>query len=260
MNVEEILQENEQRMAPPPLPRYAEVPGDVTLMGFEEWAWRYVYIKPKGGGDDIPFRLNAPQRKLVKALEAMRLPDKPIRLILLKARQWGGSTCVQMYMAWLQMVHKTGLNSLIIAHFNGAAVEIKDMFDRMLGHYPPKLLGEKEPGKMTERVGGSPSVFRVIPRNCKVKVGSAESPDSCRGGDYSLVHLSEVGLWKSTRMRAPEQIVRSACSGVLLQPLTMIVYESTANGTGTFFHQEYEAARRGESQFQPLFVAWYEIE
>ena len=42
--------------------------------------------------------------------------------------------------------------------------------------------------------------------------------------------------------------------------MTMILFESTANGTGNFFHREYEAARRGESQFRPLFVAWYEIE
>ena len=32
--------------------------------------------------------------------------------------------------------------------------------------------------------------------------------------------------------KAPEDIVRSACSGILLKPYTMIVYESTANGTG----------------------------
>ena len=55
-------------------------------------------------------------------------------------------------------------------------------------------------------------------------------------------------------------MMRAACSGVLLEPMTMIVMESTANGTGNFFHTEYEAAKRGESQFSPLFVAWYEID
>lgn len=201
----------------------------------------------------------------MEALEKMRREGKPIRLILLKARQWGGSTCAQLYMAWLQLVHKKGLNSLIIAHQSVATDEIKDMFDRMLRQYPEEMIyepGEEfNPGaKLMECVGGSRASFRVIPRNCKVKLGTAETPDSCRGGDYNLVHCSEVGLWKTTRRKTPEQIVRAATSGVLLQPMTMILYESTANGTGNFFHKEYEAAKRGESQFRPLFVAWYEIE
>jgi hypothetical protein len=74
------------------------------------------------------------------------------------------------------------------------------------------------------------------------------------------VHCSEVAMWKKTDGKTPEQIVRSACSGILLRPYTMIVYESTANGTGNFFHTEYEAAKEGKSQFEALFIAWYDIE
>ena len=53
---------------------------------------------------------------IIEKFEKDRIADKPIRLILLKARQWGGSTATQMYFAWLQFIHKVGLNSLIIAH------------------------------------------------------------------------------------------------------------------------------------------------
>lgn len=232
---------------------------------FAYWAATRAYIKNKRGGDDMLFVLNRPQRKLVERLEAMRLSNRPIRLILLKARQWGGSTSVQLYFSWLQLVHNRGLNSLIIAHQGVGSEEIKDMFDRMISRYPLELLHEEEekpePGeKRVEWVGKSRTMFRVPARNCKVKVGSAERPDSCRGGDYSLVHCSEVGIWKKTLGKTPEQILRSACSGVLLQPMTMIVYESTANGTGNFFHREYEAAKSGKSQFEPMFVSWFEID
>lgn len=232
---------------------------------FPFWAATFAYIKRKGGGDDILFVLNHPQRKLVNVLEKMRREEKPVRLILLKARQWGGSTCAQLYMSWLQLVHEKGLNSLIIAHQGAATDEIKDMFDRMLKNYPGWMLHDpdeeySEKEKRIERVGGYGASFRVVPRNCKVKVATAETPDSCRGGDYNLVHCSEVGIWRTTQRKTPEQILRSACSGVLLKPMTMILYESTANGTGNFFHREYEAAKSGVSQFKPLFVAWHEIE
>lgn len=229
------------------------------------WAAMFAYIKRKGGGSDVLFRLNRPQRKLIKRLEKMRKAGKPIRLILLKARQWGGSTAIQIYMAWLQLVHEVGLNSLIIAHQGTGSDEIKDMFDRMIKSYPVEMLHElgdayapNEP-KMVG-VGKSGNIFRVPQRNCKIKIGTAERPNSCRGGDYNLVHLSEVALWKETDGKKPEDIVRSACSGILLRPYTMIVYESTPNGVGNFFHKEYLAAKKGLSQFEAMFVAWFEIE
>lgn len=229
------------------------------------WAAMFVYIKNKGGGDDVLFKLTRPQRRFVARLEELRLAGKPIRIILLKARQWGGSTVSQLYMAWLMLVHKVGLNSLIIAHQGTATDEIKDMFDRMIKRYPVGLLYElgasydnNEP-KMVA-VGKSGAIFRVPQRNCKVKLGTAERPDSCRGGDYNLVHCSEVGIWKKTDGKSPEDIVRSACSGILLEPYTMIVYESTANGTGNFFQREYDAAKRGQSQFEAMFVSWFDIE
>lgn len=232
---------------------------------FAFWAALYVYIKNKGGGDDVLFRLTRPQRKFVERLEKLRKANKPIRIVLLKARQWGGSTTSQLYMAWLQLIHKVGLNSLIIAHQGAGSDEIKDMFDRMIKAYPITMLyklGEtyNENESKLVGVGHSGSIHRVPQRNCKIKIGTAERPDSCRGGDYNLVHLSEVGLWKKTDGKKPEDIVRSACSGILLKPYTMIVYESTANGTGNFFQHEYDAAKRGTSQFEAMFVSWFDIE
>ena len=232
---------------------------------FAFWAALYVFIKNKGGGDDVLFRLTRPQRKFVERLEKLRKANKPIRIVLLKARQWGGSTTSQLYMAWLQLIHKVGLNSLIIAHQGAGSDEIKDMFDRMIKAYPTSMLyklGEtyNENESKLVGVGHSGSIHRVPQRNCKIKIGTAERPDSCRGGDYNLVHLSEVGLWKTTDGKKPEDIVRSACSGILLKPYTMIVYESTANGTGNFFQREYDAAKRGTSQFEAMFVSWFDIE
>ena len=232
---------------------------------FPFWAAMFVYIKNKGGGEDVLFRLTRPQRRFVELLESFRSANKPIRIVLLKARQWGGSTTSQLYMAWLQLIHKVGLNSLIIAHQGAGSDEIKDMFDRMIKNYPVAMLhklGDAYDENETKMVGvgKSGSIYRVPQRNCKIKIGTAERPDSCRGGDYNLVHLSEVGLWKVTDGKKPEDIVRSACSGVLLQPYTMIVYESTANGSGNFFEGEYKDAKMGKSQFTSMFVSWFDIE
>ena len=157
------------------------------------------------------------------------------------------------------------MNSLIVGHVKAASTEVSNMFERLINAYPierlypigasfkpnePKLIG----------IGSERNVRRIPQRSCNIKLGTAEAPDSARGGDYNLVHCTEVGLWKTTEGRRPSRSIRSACSGVLYKPYTMIVYESTANGTGNFFQREYDAARRGDSQFKALFVAWFEIE
>lgn len=229
------------------------------------WCATLVYIKRKGGGKDILFRLNRPQRRLVERLERMRKAGKPIRLVLLKARQWGGSTCIQMYMAWLQMCHVEGLNSLIIAHQSSASDKIKAMFKKMISAYPLSMLhklGDVYPSneKKYIGVGNTGSINRIPQRNCDINVGTAESAQGPRSGDYNLLHLSEVGLWPRTEKMDPEDIVRSATTGVLYAPNTMIAYESTPDGAGTFFHEEYLAAKNGESQYEALFIAWWQIE
>ena len=107
---------------------------------FAFWCAMFVIIKNKGGGDDVHFLLNCPQRELVVWLERKRINRMPIRLVLLKARQWGGSTLIQMYIAWLQLVHCRGLNSLIIAQVKDTSTEIMDMFDKMISEYPLQML------------------------------------------------------------------------------------------------------------------------
>lgn len=279
IDINDIMKENERRLAvihAPYDPLKGSEEGKIDVercrRDFEYWAATCCYIKNKKGGEDILFRLNRPQRKMVEVLEKMRTTFKPIRLILLKARQWGGSTCSQLYMAWLQLMHKEGLNSLIVAHQHMATYEIRDMFLRMIENYPEKMFprsleeDDEEPKQGRKRKAlkrtatAGPGTLRVVPANFKVKVGSAERPHSCRSGDYSLVHCSEVALWNKTRLKTPEDMMRSATSGVLLEPLTMIVLESTANGTENFFHTEYKAAKKGESQFTPLFIPWFDIE
>ena len=225
---------------------------------FEFWAYSFVRIKDKLGANDIPFRLNRPQRRILGMLESMRTAGRPIRLILLKARQWGGSTLIQIYMAWIQLVHRRNWNSVICAHIKESAANIKGMYSKLLANYPDWLLDEGKPKfRPFERMANT-SV--IAGRDCRVTIGSAESQESIRGIDVAMAHLSEVAFWRNSRMKSPEQLVRSVCGSIMLLPYSMVVMESTANGTGSYFHQECERAKRHESDKQFAFVPWFEIE
>lgn len=228
------------------------------------WAYSFVKIKTKEGGDDMPFMLRLPQRRLVESMEQMRMAGKPVRVILLKARQWGGSTAVQIYMAWIQLCHQKGWNSIIVGHINASSLEVKGMFTKLMKSYPSWLLHEEtevwDPKEKSIRpFEGSTSIDLIPARNCKIKTGTAENPEGARGGDSAMAHCTEVAFWRKTDKKTPSQIVKSVCGGLLQTPLSLKIFESTANGTGNFFHKEWQRAKRGESDMKPIFVPWFEI-
>ena len=227
---------------------------------FEFWCARCVTIRDKMSGRSVPFVLNRPQRRLVAVMEGQRMAGQPVRIILLKARQWGASTLVQMYLAWMQMVRHKGWNSIICGHKHTSSKSIKRMYNTLLRHYPREMLDEEDADKLRfSKLEGQPNVQQIEARDCLVITGSSLSEDAARGYDLSMAHLSEVAFWKDSAMHDPDDVVRSVCGSVVLKPETVIVLESTANGVGTFFHDEWLRAKSGSSDKEAVFVPWHEI-
>jgi len=226
---------------------------------FEFWCARCATIKDKVKCCDVPFIPNAPQRRLLAVMEQQRVARRPIRVMLLKARQWGGSTLVQLYMAWMQLVRHKGWNSLICGHMHQTSKSIKRMYNLLLRHYPPELLDEGARQPQFTKLEGQPNVQQIDSRDCLVITASSRSEDAARGYDISMAHLSEVAFWPSSTMHDPNDVVRSVCGSVVLKPDSVIVMESTANGVGDYFHDEWVRSQAGRSDKQAVFVPWHEI-
>ncbi len=226
---------------------------------FEFWCRTCVTVTLKGLGREGPLILNAPQRRLVAELERQRQAAVPIRVVLLKARQWGGSTLVQTYMAWMQMVLRTHWNSVICSHLRGTSAAIKGMYTRLLRNYPTRFLpGGTRPE--FKRFEGSANAHMLTGRDSLVITGSAVTQEMVRGYDVNMAHLSEVAFWPDTDRHSPGDVMRSICGTVPLAPDTLIVLESTANGVGGYFHSLWINACAGHGGYAPVFVPWHEIE
>lgn len=233
-------------------------------------AYAYFEIKNKEGGKNIHFKLTYPQRYLLGILEEMRLKSEPIRIILLKARQWGGSTLVQLYIAWIQLFWKEGWYSVIVAQDASTSRKIKAMYSKMLESLPPWLINCPDDAELAFTPYEGSQLDSIITygkgtnittaRDTVITIGTYNNPTSGRGGDMSCVHYSEVGLWEDTDGKTPEDIIRSISSSLLLAPFTVEVIESTANGMGNFYYRAYQAAKKGESNRKAVFVPWFFIE
>ena len=227
---------------------------------FEFWAITCAKIQDKLTKKMIPFKLNRGQRKLLGRYESQRLAGKPIRVILVKARQWGGSTLTQIYMLWLQLHHYENWHSAIISQLQSQSVNIRNMLSKVLINLPSYH------AKASLKTFEQQQLIKHIPeRGCKILVNSAENPEATRSFDFSMVHMSEVALWADTATKSGDDIAQSIYATVPDdQPGTFIVMESTAKGIGNFFHRQWLAAQDNKTNnidgLYPIFVAWYEIE
>lgn len=225
---------------------------------FEYWCAKCVTIKRKSGGYG-PLILNAPQRRLLALLEEQRLGGRPIRAIILKARQWGGSTLVQTYMAWIQSCHRTDWHSVICAQQKDTASTIRGMYSKILECYPEHLWEGDAPPRF-KPFEGSSNIREIAGRGCRVALCSSENPDAIRGTDFAMAHLSETAYWRSGPVHNAENIFVAVSGSILMAPYSLVVMESTANGVGNYFHTEWLRSCRGESDKLPIFVPWFEIE
>lgn len=222
---------------------------------FEFWAISAIKIQHAEELDYVPFILRKAQRKLLKVLEDMRIVGTPMRVILLKARQWGGSTFVQMYMFWIQQIHKKNWHMAVCAQGDDPAKNINAMYSRAAEQYP------KDIGTITltayER---SPKNRICVETGGILGIGSYINDKQFRSFNYPMIHLSEVAYWEDTLKRKGEKVAQSLRNTVKYVPYSLIVLESTANGKGNFFHNEWLSAASGKSRYKPVFVAWWEIE
>ena len=222
---------------------------------FEFWALLTVKIQDKISKGIIPFKMRMAQRILFKELEEMRMAKKPIRLILLKSRQYGGSTLIQMYMLWIQTQLKENWHSAICADVEDQARNIRGMFARAAKEYPGEV------GAITLLpYQGSAKNKMIRERGCIIGIGSMQKPDNLRSYDFSMLHLSEVGLFKETEGRKPEDLTQTLRSALPSMPLTLEVLESTAKGVGNFFHREWLDAKNKVSGYKACFVPWFIID
>lgn len=225
---------------------------------FEYWARSMTTISDKGKGRDIPFTLNRAQREYLAAMEKLRLAGKPIDIILCKARQWGGSTLTQLYMLWIQLVHKRNWNSVICGDIEKQSSIVAGMLAKVINRYPRWATGGRQ--ITTTPYQGAQKTRVISWSNSRYSLGSSQKPDSLRSEDISMAHLTEVGLWRATQGRKPEDLVQSIFGSIASGPYTMKVLESTAKGVGNYFHRTWIDATEGRNNFAPVFIPWYSID
>lgn len=229
---------------------------------FPFWAWFCIRIKAKQGGR-VRFKLNYPQLIVLQECEMLREAGEPIDIIILKARQWGGSTFCIFYQSWLLFKWDHYHSFSVAAHVQTAAETIVKMLRRAMADYPAWDLGLSEDASLHFAPAGKSGNSYVIKDDAdrmvfeaEIHIGSAEKPDTLRSKDIAGVHYSEVGLFPDTPEKRPEDLIADISGGILKTRLSMQAMESTAKSSDDYFHDAYVAAKEGKSSYHPIFIGW----
>lgn len=221
---------------------------------------RNLMIKDKATGRVVPLEFNWAQRKLVELVLADLAAGRPVRYIVLKARQMGISTVIEALCFWWISTHRN-LNAAIVAHEKDASVNLYKMFRRFYENAHPYF---RPALKYNTKNALTFDVEDDVKQECLDEglpvpgLGSeiatfVAKEDGGRSGTNHFVHGSEVGAWDSNA-----DVVSSLLQTVPMEPNTFIFFESTAKGVGNYFFAEWMSAERGESQFRPFFLAWHD--
>lgn len=216
-------------------------------------------IKTKTGAV-VPFRLNDAQRKLYAVAKRQQDAGKPVRLIILKARQLGFSTLTEGLIFHACATRKN-VNALIVAHREDATNNLFRMSKLFYDELPAPVKPMLRASNAQELVFENPSKLRSEREakpglRSRIRCATAGGRGIGRSDTLQCVHLSEYAFWpdgadgKAATLAGILQAVPSL-------PGTMVVIESTANGFEDF-KERWDAAVAGENDFEPVFFAWFE--
>jgi len=220
----------------------------VILKNFPLFAVKLLKIQTKEK-QLVPFKLRKGQTRIWKAVEKCIKENKPIRIIILKARQIGSSTFCEALVFWFT-VTIPNTRTLIIADEQiraEALFRISKLFyehlDDDIEGFKPTVSTDNKKMMIFDKMG---SQF-VIEMATKIKGGRT----------YTIhnIHSSETAFYPRA-----EELFTATLPSVPIAPNTCIILESTSAGYGGYFHNEWKRAVKGESDFIPIFIAWYDWE
>lgn len=166
-----------------------------------------------------------------------------IRVIILKARQMGLSTIVEAVIFVLSVLYEN-FQSMIISHEADSAEHILNMTKRYWDTY---LFKDMHVEKYSARKQLSWSDLES-----NIGVATAKNTNAGRSKTLHALHASEVAFWDQ-----PKELVTGLRQSFPSFGITLIALESTANGIGNYFHEQWQEAEAGRSEYVPKFYPWH---
>lgn len=237
-----------QNIAPPPKSDEDAYFKWRLLTDFEFYAKYLLKISTKG--TMIPLDLNRPgyqntQKKISMLHDAMEKAGLPVRIIVLKARRQGASTLIQGR-GFHRATQVPYQRVKVVAHDAESTEYIFGMGRLFYEELPKELRPMVRYSRRTELSFENPKDENRAENpglRSRITVATAGSKEAGRAQEVSFLHLSEVAFYENAA-----QLSAGLLRTVDRIPGTAIYMESTANGAGGYFYDQYWAHKDGKEK------------
>lgn len=194
----------------------------------------------------VPLKLKSAQRIIMNKILELKEQKKPVRIWILKYRQGGVSTMIEALIFSIAS-QQANVNALIMADEKDKSThlfEMSKLFQEELEKNSPHLV---EPLKKSNE-----KKLEWERSRSQILITSSENPDAARAFTFQIATLSEC-----SRFRDLKQVLGALLQSVPDHERTMIIGETTANGLGGAFYDEWIKAEQGRSDWVALFIPWF---
>ena len=211
-------------------------------------------------GSIIPFRMNQPQKRLYEVIREQWKAGKPVRVIILKARQMGFSTLTEAIIFWIAST-AFNVTAMIVAHKEEATANLYRMSRRFYDNLPERIKPMVQSSNAQELIFDTPTRYKGTVKGLGSRIRCATAGGGGIGRSYTLraAHLSEFAFWPGDKLETLTGLLQAVPD----LPGTLVIIESTANGFDEFKKQwdlAVENQKQGIDGFIPVFFAWYEMD
>ena len=140
--------------------------------------------------------------------------------------------------------HNKGTQCFILTHALDATNNLFKMAQRFYQNTPNLVQPDISTNNSKELIFGR--------LDSGYKLGTAENKAVGRSSTIQLFHGSEIAFWANA-----QEHTKGILQAVPDATGTEIILESTANGVGNYFHQMWQKAESGQSDFIAIFVPWF---
>jgi len=174
-----------------------------------------------------------------------------LRVILAKARQVGGTVISEAILAHLTLLSQNTRSLIASDDIKVGSVALYRKFATIYDNLPPWMRPIAE-----SRVKATNMHFAGV--NSDLIVGGGNQRNSLgQGMTIDAAHLTEMSTWLPEVADAVDEDLIPAFNSSLKHHSLLLIESTGAGGSGNWFHDLYQSASRGTSQFAAVFLGWH---
>lgn len=221
---------------------------DLIRIDPEVWFSTFAVIKDKRGKDIKP-RANTLQKRMFAHYRQCQVEKKPCKMIILKPRQKGASTCAQA-LTYHHMRKNENLAGSLMGDIAGTSDKVFEIYRRYAenDNFPWDATGTN-----LEDGGNLADLMKLRSKSVYGKE-TAGSKNAGRSGTIQVGNMTEVAFWPNTGQKDPALgYLQSLYDG---DNVSLVVADSTPNGPSGWFYRTWTL----DNEWAKIFAAWWEFD